>query len=272
MTHTWKEATIRWLSEMKHKRTIDRDAYYFNYLNSFLADKTLEAITRDDIFQIIRDKEAGGAKSPTVNRILSLIRSLFNKAYREWGWQQTAPIYIKAKKENPGRIRWLKQEEIKTLYTNLPPHLKLMVELSLNTGLRSSNVLTLRWANVDLIARTITIPASEFKNGKEHTIPLNQAAIKVLLQLQGQCPSHVFSYNGHPITQCNTKAFRKALRLSNIQNFRWHDLRHTWASMHVQAGTPLHILQQLGGWSDIKMVLRYAHLDMKQLQQAADAI
>lgn len=63
----------------------------------------------------------------------------------------------------------------------------------------------------------------------------------------------------------NTKAWRSALKLAGIKDFRWHDLRHTWASWHVQSGMPLHILQELGGWSDYKMVQRYAHLTQEHL-------
>jgi integrase len=73
----------------------------------------------------------------------------------------------------------------------------------------------------------------------------------------------------YPVRKCNTKAWRSALVRVGIDDFRWHDLRHTWASWHVQAGTPLHVLQELGGWSDVRMVLRYAHLAPEHL--AADA-
>lgn len=63
-----------------------------------------------------------------------------------------------------------------------------------------------------------------------------------------------------PVTRCNNHAWQKALKRVDINDFRWHDLRHTWASWHVQNGTPLHELQQLGGWSNYETVLRYAHL------------
>ena len=63
--------------------------------------------------------------------------------------------------------------------------------------------------------------------------------------------------------------WEKALIRANIIDFRWHDLRHTWASWHVQNGTPLHVLKELGGWSDLTMVLRYAHLSSKHLEEYA---
>lgn len=64
---------------------------------------------------------------------------------------------------------------------------------------------------------------------------------------KGIHPTHVFSFTGKPITQVSTKACYGALKRAEIENFRWHDLRHTWASWHVQSGTPLFALQELGG-------------------------
>ena len=82
----------------------------------------------------------------------------------------------------------------------------------------------------------------------------------------------MFTYKGNPVTRCNNHAWHKALIRAGIENFRWHDLRHTWASWHVQNGTSLQELQQLGGWSSFEMVLRYAHLSSEHLKQAAERI
>lgn len=65
--------------------------------------------------------------------------------------------------------------------------------------------------------------------------------------------------------QVSTKAWKKALKRAGIEDFRWRDLRHTWASWHVQSGTPLHVLQELGGWQTATMVRRYAHLAVDHL-------
>src|ERR1700722_11524451 len=81
-----------------------------------------------------------------------------------------------------------------------------------------------------------------------------------------------FTNKGKPITQVNTKAWRHALKRAKIENFRWHDLRHTWASWHVQNGTSLQELQQLGGWTSFEMVLRYAHLSSHHLKNAAERV
>ena len=75
-----------------------------------------------------------------------------------------------------------------------------------------------------------------------------------------------------PISQVNTKAWGAALERAEIEDFRWHDLRHTWASWHVQAGTPLHALQELGGWETAEMVRRYAHFSSEHLNQYVDRL
>ena len=102
-------------------------------------------------------------------------------------------------------------------------------------------------------------------------MPLNDLAMSVIRSQIGKHQTHVFTFRGKPVTVVNTISWRKALKRAGIEDFRWHDLRHTWASWHVQAGTPLHILKELGGWSDLKMVLRYAHLSSDHLAQYANA-
>jgi integrase len=76
----------------------------------------------------------------------------------------------------------------------------------------------------------------------------------------GKHKTHVFSYRGNPVRQVHTKAWRAALKRVGIEDFRWHGLRHIWASWHAQAGTPLHALQELGGWECVEMVRKCAHL------------
>jgi integrase len=96
--------------------------------------------------------------------------------------------------------------------------------------------------------------------------------MQVLLKQKGKHPQYVFTYFDKSVKQCNTKAWKNALARAGIKNFRWHDLRHTWASWHVQNGTSLQELQQLGGWSSFEMVLRYAHLSSDHLKSAAERV
>lgn len=90
-------------------------------------------------------------------------------------------------------------------------------------------------------------------------MPLNQDALRILCIRKGQHSVHVFGRKGAAVVEVNTAAWKMALKRASIENFRWHDLRHTWASWHVQNGTPLQVLQELGGWESPEMVRCYAH-------------
>ena len=137
----------------------------------------------------------------------------------------------------------------------------------METGLRKSNVTGLQWSQVDLVRRCAWIHPDQAKARKAIAVPLSAAAVIVLREQIGVHGEFVFAFRGKPIRQVNTKAWRQALERTGITNFRWHDLRHTWASWHVQAGTPLHVLQELGGWESVEMVRRYAHLSTDHLAE-----
>ncbi len=114
------------------------------------------------------------------------------------------------------------------------------------------------------------IPGSKHKNGKPHAVPLNEMALCCAAKQVGKHPARVFTFRGEPITsRSSTKAWMAALKRAGIEDFRWHDLRHTFATWHRQAGTPTHELQQLGGWKTGAMVERYAHVAPEALQGAA---
>jgi len=103
-------------------------------------------------------------------------------------------------------------------------------------------------------------------------VPLNGEAMAVVRKQVGKHPSHVFSFSRKPIKQVSTKAWYRVLKRACIEDFCWHDLRHCWASWHVQNGTPLFALQELGGWESPAMVRRYAHLAADQLAPYAERL
>ena len=136
---------------------------------------------------------------------------------------------------------------------------------ALATGLHQANVIRLEWGQVDLKQRLAWIHADQAKAREAIAVPLNDVAMSVLNRQLGQHLKSVFTYQGNPIGQVNTKAWRKALVDVGIENFRWHDLRHTWASWLVMNGASLAELQELGGWQSASMVRRYAHLSADHL-------
>ncbi len=96
--------------------------------------------------------------------------------------------------------------------------------------------------------------------------------VLLLRKQMGQHKTFVFTYFGRPIKKANTKVWRNALKAAGITDFRWHDLRHTWASWLIQAGVPIEVLQEIGAWSDIRMVQRYAHFSVDHLHEFANRL
>jgi len=146
---------------------------------------------------------------------------------------------------------------------------------SLATGLRESNVRLLKWEQVDLARNLAWIEADETKPGKALSVPLNQDAIEVLIRVRNDHPVYAFVWENHegkknPVRNCSSPAWYKAVKRAGLEGFRWHDLRHTWASWHVQRGTPLTTLMELGGWSSYEMVLKYAHIGQSHTSAYAD--
>lgn len=205
----------------------------------------------------------------TLNRYLAALRACLNAAYNA-KWISRVPRFVEYD-EPKERVRWLSTDERNRLLEACPQHWRGMVRMALATGLRQSNVRDMRWEWVDVEARTLTVPGADFKNGREFCIPLNGEAMAVLKEHQGQSSEFVFTYRGKPITQLNHDAWKAVLMRAGIENFRWHDLRHTWATDMARRGVPTQALQKLGGWETLSMVGKYAHHDVESLRQFVDA-
>ena len=176
---------------------------------------------------------------------------------------------IKFYKEAEGRERALTPQEANRLLSELPPHLRDMALFTLHTGLRQANVLKLEWSSVDLARCHAWVKAENSKNRKPIPVSLNAQAVEVLSRQVGKHPERVFTFRGKPINGINSNSWKVALQRAGIEDFRWHDLRHTWATWLRQLGTPTHELQRMGGWKTAAMVERYAHVASEHLVQAA---
>lgn len=267
---TWKQAAVRWASETEGKADHRNDVAKLRWLHQFLGELYLDEISRDLIDEIATAKRKE-TKAATTNRYLALIRSILRAARDDWEWVQTVPR-IKLSKEPQKRVRWITQEEARMLIDQLPEHLADMAAFTLATGLRRSNVTNLTWDQVDLDRALAWIHPDQSKSRKAISVPLNRDALAILNRRAGTNTKFVFTYQCKPVLQTSTKAWYAALQRAGIGNFRWHDLRHTWASWHVQSGTSLQELMELGGWASYSMVLRYAHLAGDQLTDAAARI
>jgi integrase len=267
----WNDAVVRWLKEHADKATAREDVTKLRWVDQYLGGKDLEQINRAVIDRVTDAKLALGHSNATVNRTLELLRAILRKCVNDWEWLDRAPS-VRMLKEPTRRIRFLTREEAQTLLAVLPEHLADMAAFSLATGLRASNVTGLLWSQVDLARRLAWIHPDQAKARKAIPVPLNAEAGALISKQVGKHLTHVFSYRGRPITQVSTKAWYSALERAGIVDFRWHDLRHTWASWHVQNGTPLFALQELGGWASTEMVRRYAHLAADHLAPYADRL
>ena len=269
--HIWDDAAVRWLVENSHKKSLDDDKMHLRYLDGFLRGVALRDISVSTLDTIRNAKIATGASNATVNRMLAVVRAILNAAVKEWQWLAVAP-FVKTLVEPASRIRWLTREQADALIAELPVHLSAMVKFTLATGLRESNVTDLCWSQVDLQRRCCWVDGASTKNGRALFVPLSSDALAVVRAQLGKHPDYVFTYKGRHIETAGVRAWRNALARAGIDDFRWHDLRHTWASWHVQNGTPLNVLKELGGWSDLKMVMRYAHLSNDHLAGYAENV
>lgn len=283
---TWGETLERWLSEHEGKKSWTDDNRYAKWWSEQFAKHRivyLDEIT-PDVVKVIRDAEIGRRHlrsvnvvrtiSPaTVNRKLALLRSVVNAAHREYLWLDSRPVF-KGFKEDNERVRYLEPHEFARLVGYLPQPYGDMATFAVSTGLRRNNVAGLRWEFVNMMRKTATFPDLVMKNGKPLTIPLNETAMGAVRRQLGKNDVWVFPRaDGERVLEIPSKMWKKALEKAGIENFRWHDLRHTWASWLRQSGSVgLDLIQELGGWKQRSMVQRYSHLSVEHLAQSAGVL
>jgi len=268
---TWDDAVARWLVEKADKASLHSDKFILGWLEPHLSGMPMSQISRTVVDGLKLRKIATGVKPATVNRMLALLRSILIRASVDWEWVEHVPK-VRLLREPNRRVRYLHRHEAAALLRELPSHLAEMAAFALATGLRKGNVIGLQWSQVDLRRRIAWIHPDQSKSRRAIAVPLNDDAMRVISLQTGRHATHVFTFNGSPVVETSTAAWHKALRRCGITDFRWHDLRHTWASWHVQGGTPLHVLQELGGWESAQMVRRYAHFSADHLAAYADRL
>ena len=241
----------------------------FAYLLEKIGDIHLIKVQQKVLIEHAQAMRADGKSAATVNNYFSVINSLFRKCREEYEWMPNlvkVPLFT----NKNAVIRWITRTDADKLISHLSPALGKLTEFTLQTGLRWANASGLLWEQVHLDRKCVIIEGKFMKNGKPLFIPLTPTAIKILKAQLGQHPVYVFiTAYGKPFSKNPPKnLWETALNKAGITNFRWHDLRHTWASWHVQRGIALNTLMELGGWSSYEMVLRYAHLSKEHLREA----
>jgi len=141
-------------------------------------------------------------------------------------------------------------------------HITPIVLLGLNTGLRKGELFDLDWSDVNLKTKTLTVQGKTSKSGETRYIPLNIDALNILKQWRGQCKNNGYVFPAKDGKRLGTiqVPWENVIKDSEIKNFRFHDLRHSFASKLVMKGAPLNTVRELLGHGDLKTTLRYAHL------------
>jgi integrase len=214
---------------------------------------------------VSRTKTRGPA---TINRHLAYLSVVFTKAVKEYQWCPENPVLkISKLKEPKGRVRFLDDDERTALLNECKknPQLYELVVLALTTGARASEMLNLQWSDVDFQRGTATLHNT--KNGETRLIAVSGHAMDLLKPRRGIGP--VFpSYTGKATYEYG-KPFREAVKTAGIEDFRFHDLRHTAASYLAQAGKSLLEIMETLGHKSVAMASRYAHLTTKTVEDSS---
>jgi integrase len=264
---TWGTAVLRW-TEVKNPSADEMAS--LQRFNKKYHDRQLIAVTADSIEKVLAKMFPNPA---TFNRNRARIQGVLALS--------GIKIAIEKRVEDTTKPRdWLTREQWERLHRELPDHQRYLAAFALNTGLRQANVLNLTWDKVDLERKLVWVEGHDMKTKKPIPVPLNDNAHHILKLVQGEHPAFVFVYRAKPISEIKT-AFQGACVRAGLGRFQdglgkvwtdtrsrrpaglhyvgftWHGLRHTWATWHVQSGTPLEVLQKLGGWATFAMVERY---------------
>ncbi len=260
----------------KSANTVKSDTAMVKEMKEFFGDTLLHDVTPSLISTFKTTCRDKGLAPATINHRRTLLRHAFKLAIKEWQWCKENPVErVTRDKVKNERDRWLTHAEESKLLDCCVLHptrkdnksealywLQEIVAFALNTGMRQDEILSLEWPNADLFRKTILVVKS--KNGEKRTIPMNQKVFELLKEKAKANKSngeYVFaSEAGTKILRRNLmRAFYNATERAKIEDFRFHDLRHTFATRLAQAGIDLYMISKLLGHKDIKMTQRYSH-------------
>ncbi|MGC2852378.1 MAG: site-specific integrase [Candidatus Acidiferrum sp.] len=251
------------------------DRWHMETLLTWFRERVAEEITPQDIERKLSKLAEDGRKPATVNRYRTLLSLVFSLAVRNGKLASNPVRQVKRRKENNERVRFLESEEetkLRRKIQALCPEHEAEFDLALHTGMRRGEQYRLRWQDVDLKHGIITIPLS--KHGEARHIQINSVARAALLRLRERADGVGYVCPGYegPRKRDWRHWFADAVEKAQVANFRWHDLRHTFASRLVMAGVPLRAVQVLMGHKCIETTLRYSHLGDTHLQMAVERL
>ncbi len=251
-----------------NKRSHKTDEGWMKRLREAFKGKTLDEITTREI-EGFKSQLAAELAPATVNRHLALLKHMYTLALR-WGKAKTNPVKtVRLFKENNARVRYLTENEEARLFLACPERYRPIVTIALHTGLRKGELLGLRWRDVDFEVGILTVEQS--KHGETHRVPMNSLVIEILQGLPRNGPQ-VFAWDSGRTPRDLSHAFAEIAKRAGISDFRFHDIRHTFASRLVMAGVDIRTVQELLGHKTIQMTLRYTHLSPDHKRAAVERL
>ncbi len=263
------------------RRTIKETERRINKLLEVFGDKALDYFSEFLIESYKQDRLKEGVKPSTINRELNILRAILHKA-KEWGLYGGELPKIKTYRVNDERVRYLTPEELKALIDACPEWFKPVVKFACLTGLRASELFSLTWDKVNLSQGYITVEAKYSKSKETKRLPLHPKALEVLRELKAKQSAkgidhgYVFTNSkGEPYSvegQGYKRVFKTACKKAGIEDFRFHDLRHTFASYLVMSGVDLYTVQELMRHHSPRMTKRYAHLSPEHIRKELEKV
>ena len=215
-----------------------------------------------------------GVTKSTVNREITIMKKMFNLAI-DWDFTDNNPI-LKVKlfsEKDTMKERILTEEEEVKLLAESPDYLKPILVVALNTGMRRGEIFNLKWSQVDLDKRNIIV--EQTKSGKNRIIPINDYLYQELLKVKNQNEKSEYVFpnqeTGKPFTEVK-KSFKNACRKAGINDLRFHDLRHTFATRLIQSGVDIITVKDLLGHFSVRITQRYTHSNQNQKKKAVEIL
>ena len=273
--HTFQVLTEEYLRWAERQRCYQSKCGFVVQLKAAFGNLPLRRFSTMLVEQYQTDRTQRGNKPATINRHIATLKHMFTKAV-DWNMVEEETLKrirkVKLLEENNRRLRYLSKEECQLLINACADHLKPIVVTALNTGMRKTEVLTLKWDSVDLKNGFILLDKT--KSGERREVPINQTVKDTLNKILRRVDiSYVFHVQktGNRYMDVKT-AFNAACRRAGIKDFHFHDLRHTFASQLVMAGIDLTTIKELLGHKTLTMTLRYAHLAPSHKVKAVDIL
>lgn len=227
-----------------------------------MTKRMLSSIQGKDMADYVRTREEEGMSSQTILHEINLLSKIFEVCRRDWGMEslRNPTKRINKPKQGKSRTRRFMHDEEERLLDASAPELRPIILLALETAMRRGEIATMQWEDVSIRRRSILLPTT--KNGEARTVPLSPAAIEILSGLPRNIHGPVFDM--HPDTI--TKLFRQAIKKANIENLRFHDLRHE-ATSRLFENTDLDVMEirAITGHKNLQMLARYSHLRTNRL-------